>query len=79
MTTQKDLKKIFQVNLFSQILLTQYILKSMIKNRKGGSVVFVSSTAAIDNNVGRGVYASSKAALISQSKFFQRDWKKILE
>ena len=73
MTTQKDLKKVFQVNLFSQILFTQYTLKSMIKNRKGGSVVFVSSTAAIDNNVGRGVYASSKAALISQSKVLSKE------
>ena len=73
MTTQKDLKKIFQVNLFSQILFTQYILKSMVKNKNGGSIIFVSSTAALDNNIGRGVYASSKAALISQSKVLSKE------
>ena len=73
MTTQKDLKNIFQVNLFSQILFTQYILKSMLKNEKGGSIIFVASTAALDNNIGRAVYASSKAALISQSKVLSKE------
>ena len=73
MTTQKDLKKIFKINLFSQILFTQYILKSMLKNEKGGSIIFVASTAALDNNQGRSVYASSKAALICQAKVLSKE------
>ena len=73
MTTQKDLKKIFQVNVFSQILFTQYILKLMVRNKKGGSIVFVSSTAGLDGNQGRNAYASSKAALISQSKVLSKE------
>ena len=73
MTTQKDLNKIFQVNVFSQVLFTQYILKLMTKNKNGGSIVFVSSTAALDANQGRNAYASSKAALISQSKVLSRE------
>tara|TARA_B110000444_G_C18729792_1_gene542725 strand:- start:190 stop:942 length:753 start_codon:yes stop_codon:yes gene_type:complete len=75
MTTQKDLKKIFQVNVFSQVLFTQYILKSMLKtnNGGGGSIVFVSSSAAIDGNKGRSAYASSKAALISQATVLSKE------
>ena len=73
MTTQKDLKKIFQVNVFSQVLFTQHILKLMTRNKNGGSIVFVSSTAAIDGNQGRNAYASSKAALITQSKVLSRE------
>jgi len=73
MTTQKDLNKIFQVNVFSQVLFTQYILKLMARNKNGGSIVFVSSTAALDANQGRNAYASSKAALISQSKVLSRE------
>tara|TARA_B110001452_G_scaffold265190_1_gene269464 strand:+ start:3061 stop:3807 length:747 start_codon:yes stop_codon:yes gene_type:complete len=73
MTTQKDLKKIFQVNVFSQVLFTQYILKLMVRNKKGGSIVFVSSTAGLDGNQGRNAYASSKAALISQSKVLSKE------
>ena len=60
MSTQKDLNKIFQVNVFSQILFTQYILKLMTKNKNGGSIVFVSSTSAIDANPGRAAYAQQK-------------------
>ena len=73
MTTQKDLNKIFQVNVFSQVLFTQYVLKLMARNKNGGSIVFVSSTAALDANQGRNAYASSKAALISQSKVLSRE------
>ncbi len=73
MTTQKDLKKIFQVNVFSQVLFTQHILKLMTRNKKGGSIVFVSSTAGLDGNQGRNAYASSKAALISQSKVLSKE------
>ena len=73
MTTQKDLNKIFQINVFSQILFTQYILKKMIKNKNGGSVIFVSSTSAIDGNKGRNAYASTKAALITQAKVLSKE------
>lgn len=73
MTTQKDLKKIFQINLFSQILFTQYILKKMIKNKNGGSITFVSSTSALDGNQGRNAYASTKAALITQAKVLSKE------
>ena len=73
MTTQKDLNKIFQINVFSQVLFTQYILKLMTRNNNGGSIVFVSSTAALDANQGRNAYSSSKAALISQSKVLSRE------
>ena len=73
MTTQKDLKKIFQVNVFSQVLFTQYILKSMLKTTNAGSIVFVSSSAAIDGNKGRTAYASSKAALISQANVLSKE------
>ena len=72
MTSIKKLKEIFQVNFFSQTIFTQYILKSMIK-KKNGSIVYISSSSAIDSNVGRGAYSASKAALISQSSTLSRE------
>ena len=72
MTSIKKLKEIFQVNFFSQTIFTQYILKSMIK-KKNGSIVYISSSSAIDSNVGRGAYSASKAALISQSNTLSRE------
>ena len=73
MTTQKDLKETFQTNVFSHVLFTRYILKSMTRNKAGGSIVFISSTSAQDGNVGRNVYSSSKAAIISQMQVLSRE------
>ena len=72
MTPIKKLKEIFEINLFSQANFTQYILKSMIKNKKG-NIVYISSSSALDGNEGRSAYSSSKAALISQSQVLSRE------
>ena len=72
MTSIKKLKEIFQINFFSQTVFTQYIIKSMIK-KKRGSIVYISSSSAIDSDIGRGAYSASKAALISQSKTLSKE------
>jgi len=72
MTSINKFKEIFDINFFSQALFTQYILKSMVKNKKG-SIVNISSTSGIDGNAGRSAYSASKAALISQSKALSRE------
>ena len=73
MTSVKKLKEIFEVNFFSQTIFTQYILKSMIKNKKG-SIVYISSSSAIDGNEGRSAYSSAKAAIVSQAKVLSREF-----
>ena len=72
MTSIKKLKEIFDVNFFSQTIFTQYILKSMIKNKKG-SIVYISSSSALDGNEGRSAYAATKAAIITQAKVLSRE------
>jgi 3-oxoacyl-[acyl-carrier protein] reductase len=67
MTTMEKMKEIFEINFFSQILFTQYIVKMMIRQRNG-SIVNISSSAAIDANPGRSAYGASKAALICVTK-----------
>lgn len=62
MTKMTDLQNVFQVNFFSQILFSQYIVKKMIR-RKSGVIVNVSSTAGILADGGTLAYGSSKAAL----------------
>ena len=64
MVTMKDMIETFQVNFFSQIVFSQYISKLMIRNNTKGSIVFTSSTAALDGISGQTAYAASKAALI---------------
>jgi len=73
MTKLQDIKKIFEVNFFSIYLLTQYLLKHMIKNKSPSSIINISSSAAIEANRGRSSYASSKAALITFSKVISKE------
>ena len=72
MTTIKNLKKIFEINYFSQTIFTQMILKPMIKN-KAGNIVYISSTSALDDNVGRNAYSATKASIISQAKTLSKE------
>ena len=44
----------------------------MIKN-KSGSVIFLSSKAAVDSVVGRLIYASSKSSLINSTKILSKE------
>ena len=72
MTSSEKLKELFEINFFSQSKFTQYVSKSMIKNKRG-NIVYVSSTSGLDSNQGRGGYSSTKAALISQSKTLSKE------
>lgn len=67
MITMDSMKKIFEVNFFSQMYLTQYITKLMLKN-KSGSVINISSISALDGNPGQLSYSASKAAMVAATK-----------
>lgn len=64
MVTYQDMLDTFQVNFFSQVIFTQYIVKLMQRRKTAGSIVFTSSISALDGNEGQMSYAASKAALI---------------
>lgn len=72
MTSMDQLKLIFDVNYFSQMLITQYITKLMIKQKRG-SVINIASTAGLDGGSGQLAYSSSKAALIGATKTLSRE------
>lgn len=68
MITYQDMVDTFQVNVFSQIILSQYIVKLMQRKQTIGSIVFTSSVTAMDGNEGQVTYGASKAALIGAMK-----------
>ena len=72
MTPITKIKEIFEVNFFSQLRLTQKLMKIMIKNKKG-SIINISSNAAQECDAGRSGYASSKAALIAFTKVVSKE------
>lgn len=63
MTKIETIEKLYKVNIFAQMLITQMVLKSMIKE-KNGSIVNVSSINALDITPNRIGYSTSKAALL---------------
>ena len=66
MTRMETIKEAFQINLFSSLLLTQLIGKSMMR-KKSGSIVFISSSAAFDGGANI-EYSASKAAVIGAGR-----------
>lgn len=72
MTSIQRIKEVFQVNYFSQVLLTQLIAKMMMKQKKG-SIINMSSVTALDNQGGWTAYGGSKAAMISFTRTVARE------
>ena len=72
MTPIEKIRDLFEVNFFSQLLFTQYMIKKMMK-KKSGSIINISSSSAIEANPGRIAYASSKSALVTSSKVMARE------
>ena len=66
MTSMEELRNQMEVNFFAPFLFTQYISKLMVRNKKG-SIVSVSSSAALDGNSGKSAYGASKAALLTMT------------
>ena len=66
MTSMEELRNQMEVNFFAPLLFTQYISKLMTRNKKG-SIVSISSSAALDGNSGKSAYGASKAALLTMT------------
>ena len=63
MTSMSKLKEVFQINFFSQVLVTQIISKLMMR-QKSGAIVNMGSVAGLENFAGYTAYGSSKAAMM---------------
>lgn len=67
MTSIGKMKELFDVNFFSQMLLTQYAARLMMR-RHSGSVVNLTSIAALDGEPAQLEYIGSKAAIAGATK-----------
>ncbi|WP_300807490.1 SDR family oxidoreductase [uncultured Desulfovibrio sp.] len=64
MTPIKTVQRMFEINLFAQMRLTQQILKPMLA-RQTGCIINMGSLAGLDMKPGMSAYGTSKAALIA--------------
>ena len=67
MTPKAEFDKVFNLNFYAPLKITQMVVKKMIK-KKSGSIVNISSTSSEDCAIGRGAYSSSKGALEIMTK-----------
>lgn len=64
----EDARAIIDTNLHSAILGCRYAAKSMMRNKRGGCIINVSSLLARKGVEGTSVYAASKAGLLGKAK-----------
>ena len=67
MSSLEEMRRIFNVNFFAAMKLTQMISKIMIR-QKSGVIINITSVSALDGEPGQIEYVSSKAALIGATK-----------
>lgn len=72
MTSQKELREVFQVNYFAQVQITQTIIKKMMKTKQG-SIVFLTSVLGLDSMAGGTAYGASKAAIAMLVKTLSKE------
>lgn len=72
MTTMDKMHQMFELNYFSAMQFSQLIARQMLR-KKSGSIVNLSSSAAIEGNEGRAAYAGAKAAIITSTKVMARE------
>lgn len=68
------LKKMYQVNVFTPLNITKYVIRQMLLHRIKGSIVHISSISVHTGYKGLAMYASTKGALESFSKNTAREW-----
>ena len=69
----EEVTKTFEVNLFSNIYLVQKLIPIMI-SENFGRIIHISSVVGQSGNVGAGIYAASKSALIGYNKTLCKEY-----
>ena len=64
----------FNVNVFTPMMLTKVVLRNFLLYKKKGSIVHISSISAHTGYKGLSMYAATKGALESFSKATAREW-----
>ena len=75
MTKLDDFKLMMQVNVYAPALISQYVVKNMLKQRKG-SIINLSSVSGLDANAGNAAYGASKAAMASLTRTMAKEFAK---
>lgn len=72
MTSVEKLKEVYEINVFSQVLIMQLVARRMMR-QKSGCIINMCSVGGIETNPGYLAYGSSKAALIWITKSVSKE------
>ena len=76
MSKVDDFKEMMQVNLYAPVQISQYVVKNMLKQRKG-SIINFCSVSGLDSNSGNAAYGASKAAIASLTRTMAKELAKV--
>jgi len=68
------MKAMYDVNVFTPMMLTKYAIRNMLLHKTKGSIVHISSISVHTGYKGLAMYASSKSAIEAFSKNTAREW-----
>lgn len=74
MSSLDKLQEVFAINFIAPFVFSQYITKLMVR-QKSGNIITISSTTAMDADLGKSVYGASKAALICMTQVIASELK----
>jgi 3-oxoacyl-[acyl-carrier protein] reductase len=69
-----SLNEMYQVNVYTPMMLTKFVLRQMLLHNIKGSIVHISSISVHTGYKGLSMYASTKGALEAFSKNTAREW-----
>ena len=68
-------REIMQVNFYAPVMISQYVVKNMLRQKKG-SIINFSSISGLDMNAGNSAYGASKAAIASLTRTMAKELSK---
>ena len=71
--TDEDWDRVMEVNLRSAFLMTRAVSKALVRQKSGGRVINITSTAGAMGNAGQANYSAAKAGLIGFTKATARE------
>ena len=72
MTSEMDVRQMFETNTFGTIYCCQFAVKNMLKQRKG-SILNLSSIVGVNGSSGQSVYSASKSAILGFTKSLSKE------
>jgi 3-oxoacyl-[acyl-carrier protein] reductase len=73
LTGDTQIEQVVRLNMVSPILLSKYVLRSMMADGAGGRIVHIASILAFTGYSGLSVYGATKAALVGFSRSLARE------